>query len=112
MGTGELASRAMLCCALEVLWSLLIRTRTVSRGQVDGRDAITKTFQFDNFNQAWGFMSRTALHAEEVGRRLCQHGGVWRNVAFIHWEPLLRHYGSTFVTRIHVFPVCSELPPP
>ena len=28
---------------------------------VEGRDAIFKKFHFQNFNQAWGFMSRVAL---------------------------------------------------
>ena len=31
----------------------------------DDRDAITRTFEFDNFVQAWGFMSRVALVAEK-----------------------------------------------
>ena len=35
---------------------------------VDGKDAIHKTFEFTNFNQAWGFMSRVALIAEKVNR--------------------------------------------
>ena len=30
------------------------------------RDAIYKEFLFDDFNQAWSFMSRTALVAEKV----------------------------------------------
>ena len=29
--------------------------------EVDGRDAIQKTFQFANFTEAFGFMARTAL---------------------------------------------------
>ena len=28
---------------------------------IEGRDAIFKKFEFKNFNQAWGFMSRVAL---------------------------------------------------
>ncbi|CAM9234344.1 unnamed protein product [Choristocarpus tenellus] len=32
----------------------------------NGRDAICKTFSFADFNQAWSFMSRTALMAEKV----------------------------------------------
>jgi len=32
----------------------------------DGRDAIERTFLFKNFNEAWGFMNRTALAAEKV----------------------------------------------
>ena len=42
---------------------------------VDGRDAITKTFTFDDFNQAFGFMSRAALKAEAMN-----HHPEWFNV--------------------------------
>ena len=35
--------------------------------EVDGRDAIEKTFGFADFKQAWGFMSEVALSAEKVG---------------------------------------------
>ena len=42
---------------------------------VDGRDAIAKTFQFADFNEAFGFMSRVALKAEEKG-----HHPEWFNV--------------------------------
>jgi 4a-hydroxytetrahydrobiopterin dehydratase len=30
-----------------------------------GQDAIVRTFKFENFSQAWGFMSRVALLAEQ-----------------------------------------------
>jgi 4a-hydroxytetrahydrobiopterin dehydratase len=43
--------------------------------QVDGRSAITKTFYFADFNQAWSFMSRTALLAEKM-----DHHPEWFNV--------------------------------
>ncbi len=43
--------------------------------EVDGRDAIEKTFQFANFNQAFGFMSRAALKAEKM-----DHHPEWFNV--------------------------------
>ena len=36
---------------------------TVDEG---GRDAITKTFEFKNFVEAWGWMSRVALVAEKM----------------------------------------------
>jgi 4a-hydroxytetrahydrobiopterin dehydratase len=39
------------------------------------RDAISKTFSFKDFNQAFGFMTRTALYAEQV----CHHPE-WFNV--------------------------------
>jgi 4a-hydroxytetrahydrobiopterin dehydratase len=42
---------------------------------VPGRDAITKTFQFADFNEAWGFMSRVALVAEKL-----DHHPEWSNV--------------------------------
>ncbi|MBS28849.1 MAG: 4a-hydroxytetrahydrobiopterin dehydratase [Alphaproteobacteria bacterium] len=42
---------------------------------VDGRDAITKTFQFDDFNAAFSFMSRAALKAEAMN-----HHPEWFNV--------------------------------
>lgn len=42
---------------------------------LDGRDAITKTFKFDDFKAAWAFMSRVALLAEEM----CHHPE-WFNV--------------------------------
>lgn len=40
-----------------------------------GRDAITKTFEFSNFNEAFGFMTRVALFAEKWG-----HHPEWSNV--------------------------------
>ena len=42
---------------------------------VAGRDAITKTFTFGSFNEAWGFMSRVALKAEQMN-----HHPEWFNV--------------------------------
>jgi 4a-hydroxytetrahydrobiopterin dehydratase len=42
---------------------------------VDGRDAITRRFKFENFNAAWGFMSRVALQAERM-----DHHPEWFNV--------------------------------
>ena len=42
---------------------------------VDGRDAITKRFQFANFVEAFGWMSRTALWAEKLN-----HHPEWFNV--------------------------------
>lgn len=43
--------------------------------EVDGRDAIQKTFQFKTFNQAFGFMVRAALTAEKM-----DHHPEWFNV--------------------------------
>ena len=42
---------------------------------VDGRDAITRTFRFADFNAAWGFMARVALLAEKQ-----DHHPEWFNV--------------------------------
>jgi len=42
---------------------------------VEGRDAIRKTFTFKSFNAAWGFMSRIALIAEKM-----DHHPEWCNV--------------------------------
>ena len=35
---------------------------------VEGRDAITRAFQFKDFNAAFGFMTRVALAAEVAGQ--------------------------------------------
>jgi 4a-hydroxytetrahydrobiopterin dehydratase len=43
--------------------------------EVDGRDAIAKTFFFKDFNQAFGFMTRSALVAEKM-----DHHPEWFNV--------------------------------
>jgi 4a-hydroxytetrahydrobiopterin dehydratase len=42
---------------------------------VAGREAITKTFTFKDFNEAFGFMARVALVAEKS-----DHHPEWRNV--------------------------------
>jgi 4a-hydroxytetrahydrobiopterin dehydratase len=43
--------------------------------EVAGRDAMTKSFKFADFNQAWGFMTRVALAAEKA-----DHHPEWFNV--------------------------------
>jgi 4a-hydroxytetrahydrobiopterin dehydratase len=43
--------------------------------RVDGRSALTKKFQFADFNEAWGFMCRVALVAEKQ-----DHHPEWFNV--------------------------------
>ena len=43
--------------------------------EVDGRDAIAKTFTFKNFNEAFGWMSRVAMVAEKM-----DHHPEWFNV--------------------------------
>jgi 4a-hydroxytetrahydrobiopterin dehydratase len=43
--------------------------------EVDGREAIARTFTFRDFNEAFGFMTRVALVAEKL-----DHHPEWRNV--------------------------------
>jgi 4a-hydroxytetrahydrobiopterin dehydratase len=43
--------------------------------EVAGRDAITRTFVFKDFNEAFGFMARAALVAEKL-----DHHPEWSNV--------------------------------
>ena len=42
---------------------------------VDGRDAVEKRYQFSDFAEAWGFMTRCALIAEKA-----DHHPEWSNV--------------------------------
>ncbi len=42
---------------------------------VEGRDAITRTFRFKDFNAAFGFMTRCALKADQM-----DHHPEWFNV--------------------------------
>lgn len=42
---------------------------------VDGREAITRSFRFRDFNEAFGFMTRVALVAEKMN-----HHPEWSNV--------------------------------
>ena len=42
---------------------------------VEGRDALAKTFEFDSFVEAFGWMTRAALWAEKW-----DHHPEWRNV--------------------------------
>jgi 4a-hydroxytetrahydrobiopterin dehydratase len=44
-------------------------------GETAGRDAISKKFVFENFNAAFGFMTRVALVAEKL-----DHHPEWFNV--------------------------------
>lgn len=41
----------------------------------EGRDAITRTFRFRNFVEAFGWMTRVALHAEKMN-----HHPEWKNI--------------------------------
>jgi len=43
--------------------------------EIEGRDAIGKSFKFKDFSEAWGFMARIALAAEKL-----DHHPEWFNV--------------------------------
>ena len=43
--------------------------------EVEGRDAISKSFKFDSFTSAFGFMTMTAIEAEKT-----DHHPEWFNV--------------------------------
>jgi 4a-hydroxytetrahydrobiopterin dehydratase len=62
----------------------------------DGRDAIVKTFHFQDFNQAFGFMTRTALAAEKL-----DHHPEWFNV-YNRVEVLLATHDADGVTALDV----------
>lgn len=47
------------CVGADLLRSLCVK-------QVEGRDAIAKSFSFTDFNEAFGFMTRVALYADKV----------------------------------------------
>jgi 4a-hydroxytetrahydrobiopterin dehydratase len=54
--------------------------------EVAGRDAITRTFVFKDFNEAFGFMARSALVAEKL-----DHHPEWSNVYKTVEVTLLTH---------------------
>jgi 4a-hydroxytetrahydrobiopterin dehydratase len=60
----KLTDRSMLDPLKDAGWSM-----------VEGRDAITKEFVFENFLEAFGWMTRAALVAEKMG-----HHPEWFNV--------------------------------
>ena len=62
----------------------------------EGRDAITKTFKFRDFNAAFGFMARTALAAEKL-----DHHPEWFNV-YNRVEVLLATHDADGVTELDV----------
>jgi len=64
--------------------------------EVDGRDAITKTLKFKDFNAAFGFMSRAALKAEQMG-----HHPEWFNV-YNKVEVTLSTHDAGGVTRLDI----------
>lgn len=64
--------------------------------EVQGREAIGKTFVFKDFNEAFGFMTRTALIAEKM-----DHHPEWRNV-YKTVEVALSTHDAGGVTRLDV----------
>ncbi len=63
---------------------------------VSDRDALTKTFQFADFNAAFGFMSRCALKAEQLN-----HHPEWFNV-WNRVEVTLSTHDAGGLTRLDV----------
>jgi len=62
----------------------------------DGRDAIVKTFKFEDFNAAFGFMTRVALKADKL-----DHHPEWFNV-YNKVEVLLSTHDADGVTALDV----------
>lgn len=60
---------------------------------VDGREAIAKSFKFDDFNAAFGFMTRVALKADKM-----DHHPEWSNV-YNRVEVVLATHESSGVTE-------------
>ena len=61
--------------------------------EMPGRDAITKTYAFKDFNAAFGFMSRAALMAEKM-----DHHPEWYNI-YNRVEVTLATHDSGGVTQ-------------
>ena len=62
----------------------------------EGRDAITRTFKFKDFNAAFGFMTRVALAAEKL-----DHHPEWFNV-YNRVEVLLATHDADGVSGLDV----------
>jgi 4a-hydroxytetrahydrobiopterin dehydratase len=64
--------------------------------EASGRDAISKKFVFEDFNQAFGFMTRAALIAEKM-----DHHPEWFNV-YKNVEVTLSTHDAGGVTELDV----------
>ena len=64
--------------------------------QVEGRDAISRTFRFRDFNEAFGFMARVALIAEKM-----DHHPEWSNV-YRTVDIVLTTHDAGGVTRLDI----------
>lgn len=64
--------------------------------ELQGREAIGKTFVFKDFSEAFGFMTRAALIAEKM-----DHHPEWRNV-YKTVEVVLSTHDAGGVTRLDV----------
>ena len=64
--------------------------------EVQGREAIGKTFVFKDFNEAFGFMTRAALVAEKM-----DHHPEWRNV-YKTVEVVLSTHDAGGVTKLDI----------
>lgn len=64
--------------------------------EIQGREAIGKTFVFKDFNEAFGFMTRAALMAEKM-----DHHPEWRNV-YKTVEVVLSTHDAGGVTALDV----------
>ncbi|MBM85908.1 MAG: 4a-hydroxytetrahydrobiopterin dehydratase [Rhodospirillaceae bacterium] len=64
--------------------------------EVDGRDAITRSFHFNDFNEAFAFMARVALLAEKI-----DHHPEWFNV-YNRVDVTLATHDSGGVTALDV----------
>ncbi|WP_226779768.1 4a-hydroxytetrahydrobiopterin dehydratase [Oceaniglobus trochenteri] len=63
---------------------------------VDGRDAIARTYTFANFIEAFGFMTRAAMHAEKLN-----HHPEWSNV-YNRVEVVLTTHDAKGLTALDV----------
>jgi len=54
---------------------------TVPDGWTKDADALTRSFRFDDFSQAFAFLTRVAMHAEKVDHHP-EFTSVWNRVDF------------------------------